>query len=68
VQWKQKVTKLGQDEHTAGVILAESMKGYDLLVVRASTNKGGRGLFGQVVDRLIVESQCNVFVLWHRWG
>jgi Kef-type K+ transport system membrane component KefB/nucleotide-binding universal stress UspA family protein len=63
VGWKQKVTRLGNDDHIAGVILAESMKGYDLLVVGASTNKSGRGLFGQVVDRLIVESQCNVFVL-----
>ncbi|WP_179123117.1 cation:proton antiporter [Ferroacidibacillus organovorans] len=67
VEWEQKTRKLKQDEHTANVILSESERGYDLLVVGASRNKSGSSLFGHVVDYVVMESPCNVFVLYAPW-
>lgn len=56
--------KVGYGSDRAEVILKESRRGYDLIVMGASENQGiGGSLFNVLVDRIVQEAPCSTMVV-----
>jgi len=61
VAWKHRSVTAGADVGHA--ILEEARRGYDLLVLGAGGGRSRVGVFGRIVDRVVLRAPCNIFVL-----
>ncbi len=62
IEWKER--RIEPKPDIAKSILAECERGYDLVVLGAARGKIGSGPFGDIADEVILNSPCNVFVLY----
>jgi Kef-type K+ transport system membrane component KefB/nucleotide-binding universal stress UspA family protein len=68
VVWSRR--EIADPAGVTAALLAEAARGYDLVVVGASEDRRGGGLFGPVADALVRSAPCSVLVLrapgWRR--